>query len=497
MSFAGIELFAIVGFVFAAYAVVGNDALQTLGTFIHSNRRLHWSVLFLFAAGILVLTFAYGWVVNHGDPSYGRLANTKKYGEYTGVEWYHILPPLVLLIITRLGIPVSTSFMVLTIFASFGGLASMIDKSLVGYAAAFAVGAGLYLILNKTLERHFEETAVESSVPRGLIFVGGTLFLVGSQLFINWNSAGGQISLGQAFMELFTKSHVMPVLVGIVLAFEIIAIVLATQNRKLYWATVQWVTTGYLWSVWLIQDFANIFVFLPRQLTIVQGFGAMVIIMVLLAFTFANQGGPVQRILRSKSNVTDIRSATIIDFLFASLLFFFKEVSNIPMSTTWVFLGLIAGREYAFAITHKVITLLDASRETFADLGKAFIGLVISIDLAVGLPMLGNMIDPQPGFYSPFSSELFLWFVIIANLILPIALWYLFSKSKPALAIFMATMALAAAAFFSNIDQLKGKKAPAKAPAVIETTESAVPVTETVPDLPESMPTDAEPAPQN
>ena len=54
MSIDGIELFALIGFLFAAYAVVGNDALQTLGTFINSNRRLHWSVLFGFAAAILV-----------------------------------------------------------------------------------------------------------------------------------------------------------------------------------------------------------------------------------------------------------------------------------------------------------------------------------------------------------------------------------------------------------------------------------------------------------
>ena len=116
MQIAGIEPYALIGFLFAAYAVVGNDALQTLGTFINSNKRLHWSVLFAFAAIILVATFAYGWVINGGDPSYGRLSNESKYPPIS-VEWYHCLPPLVLLVITRFGIPVSTSFMVLTIFA--------------------------------------------------------------------------------------------------------------------------------------------------------------------------------------------------------------------------------------------------------------------------------------------------------------------------------------------------------------------------------------------
>ncbi|MEL6973478.1 MAG: hypothetical protein AAFO02_25200, partial [Bacteroidota bacterium] len=35
------------------------------------------------------------------------------------------------------------------------------------------------------------------------------------------------------------------------------------------------------------------------------------------------------------------------DFLYALILLFFKEFSNVPMSTTWVFLGLLAGREIA------------------------------------------------------------------------------------------------------------------------------------------------------
>ena len=45
-----ISIFAALGFLLAAYAVVGNDALQTLGTFINSNRRVPWWAMFLFAA---------------------------------------------------------------------------------------------------------------------------------------------------------------------------------------------------------------------------------------------------------------------------------------------------------------------------------------------------------------------------------------------------------------------------------------------------------------
>ena len=373
-------IFAAIGFLFAAYAVVGNDALQTLGTFIASNSRLHWFWLFLFAAMILVVTFTYGWMINDGDPSYGRLANAKKYPEVV-VQWYHVLPPMVLLIITRFGVPVSTSFMVLTVFASIGGLSSMLQKSLIGYGLAFAVGLVVYLVISNTLEKFFRKTEDQQHHP--------------------------------------------------------------------VWVFLQWVTTGYLWSVWLIQDFANIFVFLPRQLSAVESFSAMFAIVALLAYTFAKRGGPVQRILKTKTAVTDIRSATIIDFIYASLLFYFKELNNIPMSTTFVFLGLIAGREYGFALTQKAISLIRTCEIALSDIAKAYIGLVLSIDMAVGLPFIARGLAGG-GFPigELIPTQNYAIFIGVANLlIIPVALHL--HRKTPARMIALATLlGSATTAFF-------------------------------------------------
>ena len=469
MTLIGIEIFALIGFLFAAYAVVGNDALQTLGTFINSNKRLHWTVLFGFAGFILVATFTYGWIIYDGDPSFQRLSNTDKYPPIT-VQWYHTLPPLVLLVITRLGVPVSTSFMVLTIFASVAGLGSMIEKSLFGYGLAFLTGGIIYLIVSRTLEKSFEENPVGTTVPRGLIFLVGASFLIISNFLIGLADAEPGTSTVAVLIAVLQSPTVLA-LIGLVLAVEMIANWQATQDRVRYWVAAQWVTTGYLWAVWLIQDFANIFVFLPRELSAVQGFGAMFAILVLLAYTFWNQGGPVQRILKSKSNVTDIRSATIIDFCYASLLFFFKELNDLPMSTTWVFLGLIAGREYAFALTRKAISMAATVLDTFSDLAKAFLGLVISINLAVGLPLIGAWASGDAVDLSRvFASQYFLYFVIIANAMLAVALFFLFRKDRPATAIFGATMAAGAFAFFLNVNALKesAEAAEVAAPAVIE-----------------------------
>lgn len=317
MEIFGVGIWAAVGFALAAYAVVGNDALQTLGTFINSNQKLPWWALFLFAAVTLCIVFALGYLQFDGDPSWGRLANVKKF-PVVEIQWYHVTPALALLILTRFGIPVSTTFMVLTSFATAGGLGSMLEKSLFAYAASFMLGLGMYVFLAPTLERHFMRTPDEAQKP--------------------------------------------------------------------FWILMQWTITAYLWSVWLIQDFANIFVYLPRELTITQTVAAVSVVVLLLFYTFYNRGGPVQRILRSKSNVTDIRSATIIDFSYASILAYFAYVSNTPMSTTWAFLGYIAGREISIATINKVRPFNDTLRLISGDVIKAAFGLVISVGLAVGMP---------------------------------------------------------------------------------------------------------------
>ena len=60
------------GFFLASYAVVGNDVIQTLGTFLTSNEKtMRWWVLWLFAATILSLALIKGYVQD--DISYGRL----------------------------------------------------------------------------------------------------------------------------------------------------------------------------------------------------------------------------------------------------------------------------------------------------------------------------------------------------------------------------------------------------------------------------------------
>lgn len=79
-------IYAAIGFMLAAYSVIANDSVQTLGTFIASNIRVFkWYWLWLAASLVLIATVSYGWVINDGDISYGRLDKIPP----LDIQWYH------------------------------------------------------------------------------------------------------------------------------------------------------------------------------------------------------------------------------------------------------------------------------------------------------------------------------------------------------------------------------------------------------------------------
>ncbi|MFT5641504.1 MAG: hypothetical protein ACI9A7_001608, partial [Cyclobacteriaceae bacterium] len=148
-----------------------------------------------------------------------------------------------------------------------------------------------------------------------------------------------------------------------------------------WWTVAQWLSTGFLWSQWLIQDFANIYVYLPRQIDFVTLIATVIVFVVLLSYIFYSKGGAIQNIVKAKTNTSDIRSATLVDLTYGIVLLFFKELNNIPMSTTWVFIGLLAGREIGI----KYFAYGGVKNPTLVDLGKdllkVFFGLAVSIGL--------------------------------------------------------------------------------------------------------------------
>ncbi len=58
-------------FFMSAYAVIANDSIQTLGTWMVSNKNVKWYWLATYASLGLILTIGLGWIINNGDIRYG------------------------------------------------------------------------------------------------------------------------------------------------------------------------------------------------------------------------------------------------------------------------------------------------------------------------------------------------------------------------------------------------------------------------------------------
>jgi len=302
-------IYTIIGFGLAGWSVIGNDSIQTLGTFIASKQKwFKWYTLSSAASFVMILALAWGWYAYDGDISYGRLTRIP----YQEIQWYHAVAPGILLLLTRVGIPVSTTFLVLSAFASTVVLEKMLMKSVVGYGLAAVVAYISWIVISKLINEKLDEVDEK--------WIG-------------------------------------------------------------FWRNSVWVTSGWLWWVWLSHDVANIAVYLPRQLSPILLFTVMTYFTVLIFYIFYIHGGPIQKVVLDKTGTRYARSATIINVIYACVLFYFKELNDLPMSTTWVFVGLLCGRELAISTMNKDYKF----KYVFPLIGKDFIKMIFGLSVSVGI----------------------------------------------------------------------------------------------------------------
>ena len=319
-------IYMVIGFTLAAYSVVANDSVQTLGTFIASNSdKFKWYILAGAASLVLCLTLLNGWYF-HGDISYGRLNKIP----FQEIKWYHAAAPGFLLLLTRFGIPVSTTFLVLSAFASTVVLEKVLIKSVIGYALAAVIAYVLWIVISRYINEIFDEV----------------------------------------------------------------------KNTE-RWRVFQWLTTGFLWYTWLSHDMANIAVFLPRDLPFVMLLAVMGLLTFLLFYIFYEKGGRIQKIVLEKTGTRFVRSATIIDGVYAFILLYFKFYNDIPMSTTWVFVGLLCGRELAIATVVSDYKL----GYVFPIIGKDFLKMIMGLLVSVAIVLAIHYVI-IPGGYEDINLSL-------------------------------------------------------------------------------------------
>lgn len=305
------------GFAIAGYSAIANDSIQTIGTFIASNLKRPWWALWLFMGLIFVFTVLYSWIEFNGDVSHQRLASKGFDKAPESFSFLQLAAPIVLLILTRLRMPVSTSILLLSVFStSAPGVQKMLMKSFFGYGLSFVTAIIVWFLVTKFVDKHIKGKPAK------------------------------------------------------------------------YWIIFQWITSGSLWAIWIAQDAANIAVFLPRSLSTMEFLAFTGYIFIGLGLLFFLKGDRIQRIVTEKAGIQDIRAATLIDFVYALLLYYFKVISTIPISTTWVFIGLLGGRELAIAINKKMKARRQKALKTsykliLKDVFYASIGLAVSVVLAL------------------------------------------------------------------------------------------------------------------
>lgn len=409
------EVLMILGFMLAAYAVVGNDSIQTLGTFLYSNSHRPWWTLWLFSSAIMVVVILFGWIRYDGEPSYRRLNS-----------------------IYEKSVPLAESRRALDL--ALNALAQDPAQSRV-LGELHELDAELARARNIFIHHPDDLDTALADLDRALNLVRGELNALDVihpqkvtiseavravestrnrmierrdvSRYINWTYLLPPIALviltrmgfpvSTSFLVLITfqpevlGSMLTKSLMGYLIAFVSAILGYSLAFRTLesrwrregetgihpVWVRLQWSSTAFLWSMWLMQDMANIFVYLPRRPSWSWMLFAITWMLAVQAFIYATRGGRIQKVVTSKTNTHDIRSATIVDFLYGIVLFVFKVWSEVPMSTTWVFLGLLAGREIAFAMARDATNPLErALKLGRKDLVKAGFGLGVSVALA-------------------------------------------------------------------------------------------------------------------
>lgn len=204
-----------------------------------------------------------------------------------GVHWYHLLPLIALQKLTQKGIPVSTSTLALGMFLTEQGFHGMVEKSFVGFVFSMLLGMVVW-VPGVWLDHKLKPKKWFEGAARQRVLLG---------------------------MQIFS--------------------------------------TMFLWGSWLIMDMANIAVFAVPKLEWWQLALFCAYFIFSLSRCIKAKGGKIQEIINEKTGTQYIFSAFIIDLIYGCILYafkVFKVAGDLPMSTTWVFVGLMLGREAAIRI---------------------------------------------------------------------------------------------------------------------------------------------------
>lgn len=292
------------GLALSMFSTMTNDSIQTLGTFLSSNSKVKWWKMWLYIGSLFTITMLIGWFGFNHELDFERLYDIP-YNSHINIM--HFIAPILLIILTCNKVPVSTTFLILSVFSTQDVLGFMLVKTFAGYILSFIFSFALWTFFHKFFKKIFEDKS---------------------------------------------------------------------ESRMRKWRIFQWASSGALWVAWLLQNTSNMVVYIPREIT---AYGLILIILLGLAmigFTIYNRGGPIQEIVNEKTDISNIHSTSMINLNLAIMILIMTYIGTIPIATTWIFIGILGGRELSLARDG------DSQLSSLKDRNKAAIKFILK-DLAL------------------------------------------------------------------------------------------------------------------
>ena len=311
----------------ALFTSVVNNSFQIFGTFFLINKKTPKLKMFLFILIIFILTIFFSWIFCNHQIHFEKL-NSIPYSNNLMLSSF--LAPFVLMLLTYKKIPVSTTFLFVSLFSSTDVLHSIVSKTLHMYILAFLIGFILWKYIYPVIMKYLNR-------------------------YVDLNKAN--------------------------------------ENIK-FWFVLQYFSTALLWFAWLFSNMSSVLVFAPREFSIKDLILLFILAGFVIYYLVDNMGGSMQHIVKNKQGTSNVKSATIINIIYGILIYIFQFEVNIPISTTWVFIGLMGGREFAITSNSNIaiissIAQKNAVKKIILDFLYATIGVIISLSFVYIVKFIG------------------------------------------------------------------------------------------------------------
>ncbi len=291
----------------STFSVIENSSFQMFGTFLTSNKNKSVFQIFFFIFAIFFITLAFEWFTNGGRLDFDRLININY---SSNVDFKSILAPLLLFFLTYKKIPVSTTFVLLSGFATKHTIDSMLTKTAASYLISFIFGYYIWYRLDRLL--------------------------------------GGKIS-----------------------DFD--------YEKMNKWKNVQIISNIFLIVFWIMSNNSNLVVSLPRIFSVQYFIIYVLFCAISIFYVVFSRGGKIQSIIDAKNGLDNPKTNSIINVAFSLIILMFQCINTTPVATTWSFVGLLSGREFALSMRSfngvKKVTLIKILR----DLSVLIYGLLITL----------------------------------------------------------------------------------------------------------------------